>query len=179
MPKGVDNETRFAKVEKMFRAAINQFLKKYRSRMYRIYAEEMVSAAGEGLMDAITTFDPKLKTKFSTWMWKKVWGKMMDDLRKAFRRSNRTFAQVYDLEAEQEPPTFDRDEFMARLTPDGRTAASLVLDCPIELEFLKVLIGPDSPDNTREAVRQFLVQEEGWTKIRVTRAFAEVKAALR
>lgn len=178
MKKGVTNEDKFKQVEKLFRSAVSLFMRRYRHAMFRVYMDDMMSAAGEGFVDACVTYDPKQKMKFGSWVWKKVWGKMLDDLRKAFRRSRRSFARVYDLAEEQEAVEFDRDELLAKLSSDGQLAVNLVLDSPMELEFLKAIIGDDTPANTREAVRQYLLEEEGWTKIRVTRAFLEVKAAL-
>jgi DNA-directed RNA polymerase specialized sigma24 family protein len=170
----------FAEVEATFRAAVGKFLKQYRKAMFRIYADQIVSAAGVGYMDALSTFDPDLKTEFASWVWTKVWGKMLDELRRHIRRCKKHGWEPLTEFEDHGPTTFDRDEFMAKLSPDGRTVAGIAMDSPIELQFVVAAIDdrdPPSDDNVREAVRQYLM-EQGWTKVRVKRAFQEVKDAL-
>lgn len=179
MTRRLTNEDKFKQVEKLFHRAVSVFVKRYRHALSRLSVDEVVSAAGEGFADACADYDGTRGKKFSSWVWTKIWGKMLDDLRKAFRKSRRSFARVYDLAEEEESPEFDRQEFMSKLTPDGRLAASLVLDNPIDLEFIKVLLGGDTAWYTREAVRQYLIQVEEWSRVRVSRAFAEVKEALK
>lgn len=168
----------FKEVEATFQKAVTKFLHQYKAKMYRIYASDMKSAAAVGFMDALTSFDKKHNTDFKSWVWTKVWGKMLDELRKHVRLSRRYDSLTNDQE-HYLPPSFDREDFLHKLGPDARHAALVALDNPIELQFILAIMGQETtPNNIREAIRQHFL-ELGWTKVRIQRAFEEVKRALK
>lgn len=115
-------------------------------------------------------------TEIRRWVWYRG---MFDAMRvRLERKRNVKFSSTADQEDTYiaHTRTFSTDDFMDRLTPDGRIAASLVLTPPPEIEKCAAGKG-GSPRNYKSTVRSYL-RTMGWQNERINEAFEAIAGAL-
>jgi hypothetical protein len=109
-----------------------------------------------------------------------VWYELFDDYRTRSRHRHKDKVTVEGGEFIENIPTNHRREFLVdffdELSPDGRTAAMLVLDPPAEVaRVARAKGGTDC--NLRSTMRQHL-RGMAWDAERINGAFEEVRTAL-
>jgi len=164
----------FEEVRWLVHSFINQYYRKY-----RIDRDLLVAAAYYGFMQAYGTYDPRYG-EFTTWVGVKVKRRLSDELRKKINERKRVATGAgLDLLPDPEviEPEFDTVAFFRKLSDDAQTVAGLVISKPIDVRLVLSQLGPDSPANWRQALREVL-GELGWEKDRIHKAFLEIKEAL-
>ena len=175
MKKVAVTET-FLEVQPLIHDFVNQFYTRY-----RIDKDRLVSAAYLGFMQAYDSYDPKI-AEFTTWVGTKVQNRLRDEVRRYVKeyKKYRTGHEEDYLESvpvPAPPPEFDEQAFLQKLTEDAKVVAALVLTKPIDVQLLLRQLGPESPANWRQAMREYLTEID-WSPERVRKSFLEVKGAL-
>ena len=167
-------EETFEDVEAMIRLVVKRHVAKHGGDL-----DEAIGDANIAFMLAYCSYQP-CKAAFTTWVWVKVWGRLMDVKRKISRRANRGHLPLL-LEdwgnmpdpKQDDPYPFDSESITERLGPEGRALVRLVLNAPGELrEVMANAVNDAVP--ARRALRRYLRRYMGWTMTDVREGFADV-----
>lgn len=161
-------------VRKTFHAVVRAF-----SRRYGRPREDVLSEANEYFMGAYLDYDPARCGKFALWVRVRVWGRLLDAMRKEeYRKARmRKAATNIDLMVVQLIPDFDPQMLCNKLTQDGKFVVRMVINMPVSLRLVLVQMAGDTPSEWREAVKQVL-REHGWSWVRIRAAFKDVRTNL-
>lgn len=129
-------------------------------------------------------YDPKRGMTFSSWLYYKVWYKLIDKHKVAWRRKRE---ELTDDLAERRP--FPMMEWLESLPADAAILVRLVLDypkCPCDeadayMEALQGLSEGKNPDEGGKFVRRWcrrLLMDQGWCGARINKAFKALKNSL-
>ena len=140
--------------------------------------EELDGDARLAFMVAYCTYELDISS-FTTWVWIKVWYKLMDGKRKISRRAAKNRIPISLDEAEIDPVSrssarkpIDWDVLASQLGADGKAMLRLVLEAPGELR--------ESLGNLRRArgtLRKYMGRL-GWTTAEITSGYTEVREAM-
>lgn len=174
-------------VELMLEQIVNRFVARHGCDR-----DELIGTARFAYMRAYCTYHPA-RAKFTTWVWWKVYGSLLDHKKKISRRAKHgrqysldATAYVDDGDGDVEGtwadnvvdnhPTFDRDSLIDRLGPDAKVLIRLVLDAPGDLK--NAMAGARcNVQSARKSLRAMLL-EMGWVAADVRAAFAEIRSTL-
>lgn len=161
----------FDEVRGLVYSRINAFAKRVRADR-----DLLVSAGFLGFMQAYDTYDPAVGS-FSTWVVYLVDRKLKDVIRDLVRKRPKTSDPEALDASNHSRRVWMRRLWLQDLSEDARTAALAVIEPPIDVEVILAGLGPPTPGNLRQAVREFL-KEKGWPERRIRAAFFEVQQAL-
>jgi hypothetical protein len=138
--------------------------------------EEIKSEAVEYFFVAYDSFDSSKKTKFTSWLYIKVWHGLLDSQKKVIWRQKLLGVPVeLTNEIPREESNFDINVFTEGMTEDAKYVVTTVISCPDKLkEKIKVR---DNGLAMRKRVREYLV-EQGWGLSRIAETFEEITKAL-
>ena len=136
--------------------------------------EERISSANEFFMIAYHSYKPGKGTKFSTWLYHQVRGRLMSECGKCRRRHRKHSYNTEAVDAASDSKRHWMDDIrLTDLSDDAMTVVKVVTESPAEIiEMLE-----DS--NDRKGILRTYLSALGWTMARVTESFAEIKEALR
>ncbi len=161
-----DPSLRDALVEQNLRLVHHVARKMARTLSVEVEVDDLVSAGTIGLINAIENFDPDRKLAFSTFAAPRIWGAILDDLRRwdhvprSIRRKQRMLASARDALAgtlNREPNAQETAEQLGidietlwKWEADAQDSVHISLDSPIGTE-----------DGSRTTPLDILVGEEG------------------
>lgn len=120
--------------------------------------------------------DPKTGG-FIPWMKFVVWRQMQEQQRRDCMRNariRRNRGVEMEFVAQEEAPTWDKEQFMASLSEDARVVVTMVLDSSKDLDIAVLERGGVSPVNIRKALRE-VCKDIGWSLQRLRAACSEIK----
>lgn len=136
--------------------------------------DELQSEAYFAFVEAWNSFSAEQGTKFSTWLYHKVRGRLLEHIRTRARKWKRTENDI-SLEASEIevgallPPLAD---VMDELSEDGRMLASLIIQSPLAIQ------ADLNPRSMLKSLSCFMSENYGWTAIRAAITFSEISDAL-
>lgn len=135
---------------------------------------ELLSRAGVHFMRAYQSYDPA-KGAFTTWLGRKIWYGLLDDRRQEAIERSRSPVTCWENvpDRQEEPPAWDSETFLTRLSRDARAVVRLVL----AETFASLGVNGNSPDTIREGLRDYL-RKRGWKEHRIEKTFREIKINL-
>ncbi len=165
----------YADVEPLIFRLVNRFVDRYNYDY-----DEALGIARLAYMQAYCSYDYKVAA-FTTWLWWKVWSRLMDAKKRDARRAAKTRFLSIDVENQNrtgmvrdsipERKSFDRQTLVDRLGPEGKLVMRMVLDSPGALRSAFGI------RETRKVLRRRLL-DMGWIPAEVRRVFAEVRTVM-
>lgn len=166
-------EARFESVKRLIAKVVSRFC-----RAYGVEYGEAWGVAGLAFMQAHKSYRRRYGA-FTTWVHWKVEMALKDVIRERRIESVRIpYADVeLDLLADcPPPPAFDEEVFLERVSRDGGTVATLVLDPPYKLR--KAVKGRKAYNRVMRQALVKRLRRQGWSQSRIRRAFISVKRSL-
>lgn len=144
--------------------------------------DDVQQEACVALLLAHISYDQSKGTKFRTWVYQQVRGRLQTYHRKQMRRRMKMLEQ----QTKDGWNPFWLFEFLDSLGKDARTVVRIILDTPAELRYALKCRGKrdwrraydQHPKDVRMALREVL-SDIGWTTRRVTKTFEEIRENLR
>lgn len=163
----------FHDVERMIHLVINKHIIKHGGDR-----EELEGEAHLAFMLAYCSYQP-CKAAFTTWVWLKVWGRLMDGKKKISRQAARGHlpGPLPDEPSCCPEYEFDQQSVLERLKPEGRALVRLVLAAPGELAEVMAGACFDAVA-ARKALRLYLREHMGWTYREIVSGFRDVREVL-
>jgi DNA-directed RNA polymerase specialized sigma24 family protein len=134
--------------------------------------EDYASAANGAFMDAFTSYDASQGTAFSTWLYWKIKGAVLHEIRKSTDQLHREDVDVNTVSCRCH---FDFDEFVSELSYDARTVVTMIVESP--LEVYNLLHHKDIGSVLRGGL-QHQLGSIGWSVARMSESFSEIRKAL-
>ncbi len=170
-------ETTYGDVEKMIFKICHKFRRRYGGDF-----NELVARGNELFMRSYRKYNPE-DGSFTTYLWLRVWGGLMDDLRGKLRKERRLTEVNHPLEnvAQLEPSDWDVPTFLKGLSGDAKVVVMLTLTAPKDIPHAMMMKSVErcngKPSAYRTHIKEYLL-DMGWTFGRITESFKEVGQAL-
>lgn len=139
--------------------------------------DDFLSEAHLAFVEAWNSFDENKGTKFATWLFHKVRGRLLEHVRTRARRWGKTQADVSldDPDAcleigQASAPLLD---ILDELSDDGKLLAQLILTTPMALQ------ADINPRSMMKSLATFMSENYGWSSIRAAITFEEMADAIR
>lgn len=163
----------FEDVEKLIEGRAAAFGRRCRGVDY----DDLKAAALYGFVQAYHSFDPA-KSSFTTWVSKKITGRMKDVLRKR-RRDAEKAGNGFVMDDLPSSPgrVFDLEGWYDTLSEDAAFMARLVFDTPPDIQLFVGRMKVDTVEVFRAAMRDYL-HDRGWGMVRIKAAFGEIRRKL-
>jgi hypothetical protein len=143
--------------------------------------DELRGLAAEIFLDAYRTWSPD-RGSFRKWVSFRVWTGLTEVRRTSLMRAQRLKRIYPDMRIlSKTAPTFHIQSFMSDLSQDAQFILHLITYRPMGLErkWYSKAVGEREPQprNLRTAIKT-LLRELGWSSVRITASFNEIKTAL-
>lgn len=144
-------------------------------RQYGGDFEELQSRAREWFCDTIMRNYNPHKAKLTTYTQIRIWNEFKSLARSCAVRNNKLHQKTTDLELIQQKPRFDAESFAAELSEDARYI--------VELLFDKTSVKNHNAIDWSTAQKigwclEDSLKKLGWTAVRISESFKEIKDAL-
>lgn len=115
--------------------------------------------------------------RFTTLAGNKARNRVLDLMRRQMSRPRTVDISLLgdSVPERSQTPPFDLDD--KSMSEDARAVVRLVLSRPLSIEVNLAELGPESPANWRQALRDFL-SDLGWSVGKIKDVFEEIKGAL-
>ena len=135
--------------------------------------DDAMSKATDIFLVAYDKYDGRIP--FIPWIHRCIKYGLLDWSRNNFRKRKR-YSEVSDENLVRKGSSFQLTVFIEELTEDAATVVKLVCDTPIELKRIIDMKGGEAR-NYKSTIREHL-NEIGWTSMRITESFVEIRRLL-
>ena len=163
-------EQKYKNVEKLINGLIEKFMFVHGGNQ-----EDLQSVCNETYVIALNLHDPT-KSKFSTWLYNRLWWAMLDNYKQDILRTTRFEDISLDSTEKNDYNHTFLPELYAILTDDAKCICETLLELSPELIQSFKDFGPHVR-KTRRALKHLFL-DLGWSKRRITRAFKDIKLNL-
>lgn len=156
-------------------ALIHSMIRKTLTRYGGDY-DDMLSEAHLAFVEAWRGFNSLQDTKFSTWLYHKLRGRLLEHIRVRSRRWKRTESDVPygsgEGEAEVAMSLVPLADVVDELSEDGRLLVQLIIETPIALQI------ETNPRRMLKSLSEFMADNYNWSCFRSAITFSEIADAL-
>lgn len=140
--------------------------------------EDVLGQAHLIFMEAFRSFDPSYNAKFTTWLQIRLWGRLINWLKKEYPENLHLELDDDILCFASEADRFRIQDMMKGLSGEARMIVRLVCSTPKELQDIITITKVEGKRDIRLTIHEYLVDRFGWATNEVLSSFKEIRLAL-